>query len=78
MTQFDVAVSPTGPAVVLRLAGEFDIAAIQEFERAIEVSMDGSAAQLVVGLRGVRFMDSSGLARPGASDRAPGAGAERA
>jgi anti-anti-sigma factor len=43
------------------LAGEFDLAAIEEFESAIEQLEADQPAAMVIDLSELRFMDSSGL-----------------
>jgi anti-sigma B factor antagonist len=45
----------------LRLAGELDLATCQELVTALEQARDDGAQNVVVDLRGLSFMDSSGL-----------------
>lgn len=57
------------------LAGEFDLAALPQFEDAIAAVEAGSPAAIVVDLSGLSFMDSSGLrALVTADERAHAAG----
>lgn len=57
------------------LAGEFDLAALPQFEDAIAAVEAGSPAAIVVDLSGLSFMDSSGLrALVTADERARAAG----
>jgi anti-anti-sigma factor len=45
----------------LRLAGEFDMAGVDRFERMVAPDEPPDAATFVVDLRGLTFIDSSGL-----------------
>jgi anti-anti-sigma factor len=47
--------------VQLVLAGEFDLAALPQFEDAIAAAEAGAPAAIVIDLSGLTFMDSSGL-----------------
>jgi anti-anti-sigma factor len=55
----DLTMSGTVP--VLALSGDLDLAAAGVLERALEEAHESAPAALVVDLRGVDFMDSSGL-----------------
>lgn len=51
-----------GPAVVIAVAGDLDIAtADQLFQQAHGVLRDGAPARLVLDLSGIEFLDSSGI-----------------
>ena len=50
-----------GERVRLTLVGELDIATVPRLEDAIETALAGGARQLVVDLRSLGFLDSSGL-----------------
>jgi anti-sigma B factor antagonist len=58
---FEIARSQTNGIRVLRLAGEFDLSGVAAFER--ELARDPSEREdtLVLDLRGLTFIDSSGL-----------------
>ena len=59
---FEVQVELRPTALYLRLVGEFDIAAMQEFEEAVgQIELQGSE-QVVIDLRRLNFIDSTGLA----------------
>jgi anti-sigma B factor antagonist len=47
--------------VLLSVQGEVDLATAPELEAALERGLQGTARRLVVDLRGVEFLDSSGL-----------------
>lgn len=51
-----------GDKVLLCVHGEVDMATAPDLEIALERALRGPARQLVVDLRGVGFMDSTGLA----------------
>jgi anti-anti-sigma factor len=57
---FEVGASRTDGQLLLRLTGEFDLAGVPSFERELERMEDGTRT-LVLDLRDVTFMDSSGL-----------------
>jgi anti-sigma B factor antagonist len=50
-----------GERVVLRLDGELDLASVPTLERAVEDSMLDSVAEIVLDLRALEFIDSTGL-----------------
>ncbi len=50
-----------GERVRLTLVGELDIATVPRLEGAIEAALAGGARELVVDLRSLGFLDSSGL-----------------
>jgi anti-sigma B factor antagonist len=55
-------VSREGDRAVLRLDGELDLASVPQFEDAVEnVSTDDAPATIVLDLRGLEFIDSTGL-----------------
>jgi anti-anti-sigma factor len=47
--------------VVLRLEGELDISSAPQVEQAVESQLAGGARQVVIDLRALSFIDSSGL-----------------
>lgn len=51
-----------GDQVLLSVHGEVDMATAPDLEAALERALRGPARQVVVDLRGVGFMDSTGLA----------------
>lgn len=55
----DIADGPLGP--VIALSGEIDMAAVESVDERIRERMDGLAGTVVIDLRAVGFMDSSGL-----------------
>jgi anti-sigma B factor antagonist len=54
-------VSSVGERVVLRLDGELDLASVPALEHAVEDATLEHAAELVLDLRGLEFIDSTGL-----------------
>ncbi len=50
-----------GTAVLLRLTGELDINARDELRDAIQAALDDDAADIVIDLGGVTFLDSEAL-----------------
>jgi anti-sigma B factor antagonist len=46
---------------IVRLHGEFDLAAERRFREKLESALDPATATLVLDLRGLTFMDSTGL-----------------
>jgi anti-sigma B factor antagonist len=56
-----VAVRDEGERVSLTLVGELDIATVPRLQDAIEAALAAGPRQLVVDLRSLGFMDSSGL-----------------
>jgi anti-sigma B factor antagonist len=61
VSRLSVATSIEGRAAVIALAGELDLAGAAELERELERLESSPPAALVLDLRGVEFMDSSGL-----------------
>jgi anti-sigma B factor antagonist len=55
----DLAEGSEGPLIALR--GELDIASAPDLARAIEAELDASERPVTVDLRGLEFIDSSGL-----------------
>ena len=47
--------------VVIRMHGEFDLACAERFEAELDGALDGEPEALVLDLRGLQFMDSTGL-----------------
>jgi anti-sigma B factor antagonist len=50
-----------GERVVLRLDGELDLASVPQLERAVENATLDNPAETVLDLRGLEFIDSTGL-----------------
>lgn len=48
-------------AIVVRLEGELDLAGVPELQEALHSAQHGNISQMVVDLRGLTFLDSSGL-----------------
>jgi anti-anti-sigma factor len=46
---------------IVRLAGEFDLACEEPFQEEFGLVLDGNVETLVLDLRGLEFMDSTGL-----------------
>jgi len=58
---FTVRVERDGVSAVLRLSGEFDVACEDSFTRAAEQALAGGTREVLVDLRDLAFIDSSGL-----------------
>ena len=58
---FDVRIEREDDRIVLRLTGEFDLAAMDDFEAGVEDALSAPLSELVLDLRGLRFVDSTGL-----------------
>ena len=56
-----IGVSSEGERVVLRLDGELDLASVPTLEHAVEGATLDDTAELVLDLRGLEFIDSTGL-----------------
>jgi anti-sigma B factor antagonist len=54
-------VSREGKRVVLRLDGELDLASVPLLESEVELAMLDDTATIVLDLRGLEFLDSTGL-----------------
>jgi anti-anti-sigma factor len=61
MTAFHVETEREGDVATIRLEGELDLTTAREADTAIQRMEDEGATTLVVDLRGLRFMDSTGL-----------------
>jgi anti-anti-sigma factor len=61
ISPFDVRVERDDEAIALRLTGEFDLAAKDDFEAGVEDALTAPLSRLVLDLRGLRFVDSTGL-----------------
>lgn len=57
----EIAVSDSGGVRLMRLKGELDMAGIERFERTLTAEPGPEAATFVLDLRGLNFIDSSGL-----------------
>jgi|1185.fasta_scaffold230538_1 anti-anti-sigma factor len=60
---FRCAVELSGEVVVVRLRGELDLAGVGELDRLLEDAAVRRARRVVVDLRELRFVDSTGLRR---------------
>ena len=56
-----IGVSSEGERVVLRLDGELDLASVPALEQAVEEAPLDGATEVVLDLRGLEFIDSTGL-----------------
>jgi anti-anti-sigma factor len=61
MTEFEIGVEKRGSMAILRPAGELDLAAAPKVEATIVELAGNSPDTLVIDLRQVTFLDSSGL-----------------
>jgi anti-sigma B factor antagonist len=52
---------PDGERVLVRLGGELDMSTVPILEARLREALDGGGRRLVVDLRGLDFMDSTGL-----------------
>lgn len=59
--RFAVESERRGSAILLRMTGELDIASVPQGEHAIDDALAAGADHLIVDLRGLSFIDSSGL-----------------
>jgi anti-sigma B factor antagonist len=57
----DIAVSDDGGVRVLRLEGELDMAGVDRFEHLLAADRPADTTTFVIDLRGLTFIDSSGL-----------------
>jgi anti-sigma B factor antagonist len=57
----EIAVSESGGVRLLRLTGELDMAGVDRFERSLISDQIPEATTLVIDLRGLTFIDSSGV-----------------
>ena len=58
---FDARVEREDNTIALRLTGEFDLAATDDFEAGVADALSAPLSELVLDLRGLRFVDSTGL-----------------
>ena len=61
MSLFDVEIADGALGPVIVLSGEIDLAAAEALDERIRAGLDAQASTVVVDLREVEFMDSSGL-----------------
>ncbi len=61
MSLFDVEIADGALGPVISLSGEIDMAAVDAVEQRIRARVDGGESTMVLDLRRVEFMDSSGL-----------------
>jgi anti-anti-sigma factor len=73
----EIAVSETGGVRLLRLAGELDMAGVERFERALTSDRIPEATTFVLDLRGLTFIDSSGVRALIMADQSARAGGRR-
>jgi anti-anti-sigma factor len=57
----EIAVSDDGGVRVLRLEGELDMAGVDQFQHLLAADRPAGTATYVIDLRGLTFIDSSGL-----------------
>ena len=57
----EIAVSETGGVRLLRLTGELDMAGVNQLERLLTPDQTPEGATFVIDMRGLSFIDSSGL-----------------
>lgn len=57
----EIAVSETGGVRLLRLMGELDMAGVDQLERLLTPDQTPEGATFVIDMRGLSFIDSSGL-----------------
>jgi anti-anti-sigma factor len=57
----EIAVSESGGVRLVRLTGELDLAGIDRFERLLTADRTPEAVTFVLDMRGLTFIDSSGL-----------------
>jgi anti-sigma B factor antagonist len=57
----EIAVSDSGDVRLVRLDGELDMAGVDRFQRSLAGERESQASTYVVDLRGLSFLDSSGL-----------------
>jgi anti-anti-sigma factor len=57
----EIAVSDDGGVRVLRLEGELDMAGVDQFQHLLAADRPAATATYVIDLRGLTFIDSSGL-----------------
>jgi anti-sigma B factor antagonist len=65
---FEAHVELVGSAPVMRLAGELDIAVVDELEAAVAEARSMGSGDVVIDLRGLTFLDSRGIAALVAAD----------
>jgi anti-anti-sigma factor len=58
---FDIGIRSHGGVTTMELTGEFDLGAEELFEEKLRVAVAGMPDHLVIDLRGVSFIDSSGI-----------------
>jgi anti-sigma B factor antagonist len=61
MKTFEASVKRQGPVAILRLAGEFDLAGVDRFHAALEQLPSPALELVVIDLRALDYLDSSGL-----------------
>jgi anti-anti-sigma factor len=62
MASFEVTTEQARPGrLLVRLTGEFDLAAFEEVDTLLASAQTGGVHSLVVDLRGLQFIDSSGI-----------------
>jgi anti-sigma B factor antagonist len=60
-TAFSIAVEPQRDAVQIAPRGELDLATVEQLQSPLRELIDGGVARIVIDLRGVEFLDSTGL-----------------
>jgi anti-sigma B factor antagonist len=59
--EFEIQVESGNGRAVVRLTGEFDLAATEAVENALVSVENGTVHEIVLDLRGITFLDSTGL-----------------
>ena len=67
---FSLRTEEKGGVTVLHLEGELDLAGVPELQEALHSAQHGDVSKIVVDLRGLTFLDSSGLGALIAADTA--------
>jgi anti-sigma B factor antagonist len=61
MGTLEIEIEDRGDAIVVRLAGEFDLSGVRDFHREMVEVQESSPERVIVDLRGLSFMGASGL-----------------
>jgi anti-anti-sigma factor len=58
---FEIRIEPCGKAVLVHVAGEFDLSSREKFEAGLSDVISAKPVELILDLRDVLFIDSTGL-----------------
>jgi anti-anti-sigma factor len=61
LNEFQLSIEEGDAVVRLRLVGEFDLAAAENFQEALKRAQSGNPALIIIDLGGLTFIDSTGL-----------------